>query len=157
MKKLILVLILLASFQLQAQWKYTNSTDEMTGRTEHFAVTNSINKINFQFPYDGGTTFQLLVRNMGYGIGYGNDVLLIASKGQFLYESYVTFKFDYSKPFSRGYGGMTDGSTNVIAVSSSGKIIRKLKDARLLKIEAPFYQDGRKIIIFDVSNFKWNY
>ena len=154
MKKfLILLLFIAATIQSQAQWTYSSRTDPMTGKTYHFATVKSLNKVNLKWPYDGGTTFFLVIS----GKKNPTFVTLIASKGQFLYGGLVSIKFDYSRPFRVAMMFPSNGRTDNVNLYYVWKIVKKLKDARLLTIEAPFYQDGRKIIQFDVTGFKWNY
>ena len=140
----------------KSNWVYEQDTDKMSGTIRYFAFTTSTNKIEFEFPYEGGSTFQLIVRNMGKR----NEVLLSVSKGQFIpsigLSENVRIKFDDEKPFYVGYDSPEDGSTDLIFLNSAQTIINKLKKAKKLMIEAPFFEAGRQIIYFDVDGFKWD-
>jgi len=140
----------------KSNWKYAVDTDKMSGTKRYFASTTSTNEIEFEFPYDGGSTFQLVVRNMGKR----NEVLLSVSKGQFMTSigssEKIRIKFDDEKPFYVGYNSADDGSMDIIFLNSANKIINKLKKAKKVMIEAPFYDAGRQIIYFDVEGLKWD-
>lgn len=136
-------------------WRKTESEDKMEGTKRYFATSTSTNQIEFEFPYNGGSTFSLIVRNMGKG----NEVLMTVSKGQFMTSfsgsETIKMKFDDEKPFNVSYNSADDASMDVIFFNSSNKILTKLKSANKLMIEAPFYDAGRQIIYFDVSGLEW--
>lgn len=138
-------------------WNYSWSVDEMTGKEQHWTTTTSTNTIDFAFPYSGGSTFELTVRNLGKK----NEVTLSVSKGQFLssfgYSKACMVKFDDEAGTRFSYGSASDGSSNIIFFSNASKLISKLKKAKKVKIEAPFFNEGNKIIHFDVAGLKWEH
>lgn len=138
-----------------SNWKYEENEDKMTGKKRFFASTVSTNEIEFEFPYNGGSTFQLIVRNMNKK----NEILLSVSKGQFMTSimesEYLRVKFDEEQPSKYTFNSPSDGSDNLIFVSSPKKFINKLKKAEKLMIEAPFFNAGRQIIYFDVKGLEW--
>lgn len=137
-------------------WNYSESEDKMTGEKRYFAECKSTNQINFEFPYDGGTTFTLTIRNMGKG----NAVILSGDKCQFTssYSGSETcrVKFDDADPVNYSYNMSADGSSDLIFFTYQDNFISKLKGAKKLMIEAPFYDAGKQIIEFDVEGLKWD-
>lgn len=137
-------------------WRYSEGEDEMTGDKRYFAVTTSTNKINFEFPYDGGSTFKLTVRNMDNK----NEVLLSVDKGQFITNvmdnQHLRVKFDDGQPTEYSYNSPADGSSDLIFLSPSKKFIEKVKSSTKLMIEAPFFDQGRQVIYFDVEDLEWD-
>jgi len=137
-------------------WTNEENEDKMSGEKRFYTYTTSTNEIEFDFPYQGGSSFTLLVRNMGKA----NEVALTVSKGQFMpsimNERSVRVKFDDEKPFNYSYAGTSDGSATTIFIVNANQFINKLKKAKKLMIEAPFYDAGMQIIYFDVEGFKWN-
>ncbi|MBS0647374.1 MAG: hypothetical protein JSR97_12415 [Verrucomicrobia bacterium] len=125
----------------------------MDDKLMYFAVSNSTNDLEFDFPYKGGSTLSIIVRNMNKE----NDVMLQISKGQFgsSYSQKVKIKFDDGKIESYSFSDAADGSSNYIFLENSKSLIAKLKAAKHLKIEAPFFQAGRQVAEFDVSGFEW--
>jgi len=139
----------------KSNWNYSESKDEMSGEAQFFNTTTSTNEIEFKFPYSGGSTFDLTVRNMGNG----NEVLLSVSKGQFLTSimgsQACRFKFDDEPPLTIVYNSAQGAKMDVIFFDDAKKIISKLKTAKKLKLEAPFYDAGNQIIEFNVDGFTW--
>jgi len=140
----------------ESPWKYTENVDRMTSEKAYFATCNSLNMISFEFPYNGGSTFTLTVRQMGNG----NELILQVSKGQFMpslnSDEYIRVKFDDEKPLVFYYRSAEDGSNDIIFLNNSSKFLSKLKKATRLIIEAPFFQSGRQQIDFFVSGLQWN-
>ena len=138
-------------------WNVFEESDAMSGRKMYFTTTKSINKVDFEFPYDGGSTMTITIRNMGKR----NEVALSISKGQFMTsigDDYkIRVKFDNGKVVAYPYNSASNGSSKVIFPKWSSNFIKQLKKAKKLMIEAPFYDSGRKIFNFNVSGFKWNH
>ena len=139
----------------KVNWTSEETEDKMSGEKRYFNYTTSTNKIEFDVPYEGGSTFTQLVRNMGKA----NEILLTVSKGQFIpsimNNRTVRVKFDNEKPLNYTYSSANDGSLTTIFLGNAQQFINKLKKAKKLMIEAPFYNAGMQIIYFDVEGFKW--
>ena len=135
-------------------WFYTSDIDKMTSGKKLYAYCDSYTTANFQFPYDGGSTFQLVLRRESKR----NLVTLSVSKGQFVgsYNSTLRVKFDKNKVESFSFSEPNDGTSNVIFIDSESRFINKLKKAKHLMIEAEFYQEGRVVIEFNVQGLKWS-
>ena len=137
-------------------WSYSQSTDEMSGDISFFATNQSKDNIKFSFPYNY-CDFTLTIRNKN-GV---NEILLRGSSCQFmpgiLGNEYLRIKVDDNEPFNISYSDAADGSADVIFFSSVPKVLSSIKKGKELKIEAPFFQDGRKIIKFDIENLEWNH
>lgn len=135
-------------------WSYTSDIDKMTSGKKLYAYCDSYTIANFQFPYDGGSTFQLLLRKESNK----SLVILSVSKGQFLgsYNSTLRVKFDDNKVENFSFSEPNDGTSNVIFINNESRFIKKLKKAKQLKIEAEFYQEGRVVIEFNVQGLKWS-
>lgn len=136
-------------------WVYQEGEDKMEGTKRYFATSTSTNELNFEFPYNGGSTAQFMVRNMGSK----NEILMTISKGQFMGSfsgsETVRMKFDDGEPFNVSFNSADDGSSDVIFFNSTKKIMSKLKTAEKLMVEAPFYDAGRQILYFDVKGLNW--
>lgn len=140
----------------KVNWNYNEDQDKMEGTKQLFASCTSSNSIEFEFPYDGGSTFDILIRNLGKE----NEALITVSKGQFMTsigdsESFKA-KFDDEKPMNFTYASSSDGSSDVIFINNSSKFISKLKKAKKVMLEIVFYDAGKKIIEFDTEGLKWN-
>ncbi len=139
----------------EPNWKYEEHADKMTGDKSYYAICESTNAIEFDFPYNGGSTMGIQVRNMGKG----NDVLITISKGQFMsnYDNseFLRAKFDDEQPMNLSYIETADHSSDVIFIASANKFIAKLKTAKKLMLEAPFYNSGRQIGEFNLEGLEW--
>ena len=140
----------------ESPWSYQTTEDEMTGAKRYFASVYSTNQLQFDFPYSGGSTAQLIVRNMKGK----NNVLLKIDKGQFITslgnDEHVRVKFDEGDVKNYSYSSADDGSSDIIFINYSSQFINQLKQADKLMIEAPFYDAGRQVIKFDVSGLEWH-
>lgn len=134
-------------------WNTSTETDEMRGTTNIWTYIISDNVEYFDFPYNGGSTLRLDVRYMKK---YGTDVMLSISKGQFggnEYNgtNYVTFKFDDGDLKKYYFNTANDGSTDCIFLKKKSELISKLKKAKTIMIEAPFFDSGNKVFKFNVD------
>jgi hypothetical protein len=133
-------------------WKYQTKTDEFSGIAQYFASTLSTNTLEFDFPYNGGSRFTLSVRDMNNG--KGEEVIIITDKGQFMtYEEQIKVRFDDGEPIAYTISGSQDGSANAIFIRNGAGFIANLKGSSEIKVEAPFYQEGRKVIYFTTTGF----
>lgn len=128
----------------------------MTSETNKYATLESMNKLEFEFPYNGGSTGILEIRQKDNNKA---DVVLKISKGQFLSnfknEHTVNLRFDEHEALQVGYTELSDTSTDTIFLNNEEKIITELTKASTLKIEVQFFKEGNRILEFNVKNFKW--
>ncbi|MGQ0739123.1 MAG: hypothetical protein ACT4OJ_08710 [Bacteroidota bacterium] len=139
----------------EINWDYSEEKDEMTEKVRYFASCISTNTAYFDFPYDGGSNLNLLIRKMNGR----NEVILRISKGQFgsSYSSTVKIKFDEEQPKIYGFNEAADGSSDYIFLNGGPSIILKLKNSKKVKIQPPFYQEGQVVFEFNTDGLKWEY
>jgi hypothetical protein len=139
----------------QSPWEFSDSTDKMTSKPIKFARVESLNKLEFDFPYQGGATGTLTIRRKNGK----DDVMLSISKGQFLgnisNRHDVSLRFDEQKPITVSYDNPSDGDSDMIFLGNENRIINELKKASTLKIEVEFFREGNRILEFNVKGFKW--
>jgi hypothetical protein len=134
------------------EWKYETKTDEFSGDTQQFASVLSTNELQFSFPYNGGSSFRLTVRNLNKG--KGEEVTIRTTQGQFqTYDETIKVRFDDGEARTYNIGGAEDGSSDIIFIRNSASFIANLKDSTNIKVEAPFYDEGRQVIYFDTTDF----
>lgn len=134
-------------------WNYSTDTDEMNDSKSRFASLVSDNTVNFDFPYQGGSSLSLIVRYMKK---YGTDVYIKISSGQFICNEYqgtnnVRVRFDDAAPIKFSTNEPSDGSSDMLFLNNAKKFIKLAKQAKTIKIEAPFYQEGNRIFTFTVD------
>lgn len=138
-------------------WKYEIKKDDLHNVDIKYAGTESLNLIDFDFPYDGGSKLMLSVRKNHLG----SDVLIAITKGQFIcdisYGCEVTFKFDDEKIINVTMVKPESYASDILFIKSDAterKIVEKLKTSKKLIIAPVFYKHGQKQFTFDVSNYK---
>lgn len=134
-------------------WDYTTDTDEMNDSKSRFASLTSDNTVDFDFPYQGGSSLTLTIRYMKK---YGTDVYIKISSGQFICNEYegtnnVRVRFDNASPVKFSTNEPSDGSSDMLFLNNAKKFIKLAKQAKTIKIEAPFYQEGNRVFTFTVD------
>jgi hypothetical protein len=128
-------------------WEYRSEADKMGRGSAEFASLESVNTVDFDFPYSGGSKGILTLRNSPK---YGKDAILRISNGQFLCnfeDCYVNARVDDGAPVRVNANEAADGSSNVIFLPYPN-LLRDLQKAKTLRIEAEFYQEGSRVFEF---------
>lgn len=143
-----------AAATLGSKWQYDRQRDQMRNRVTRYATLDSDNRLDFAFPYNGGSTGRLVLRKGPRG----SDVMLQVDKGQFLcsFESCsVRAKFDNGGILTYSASEPSDGTTNVIFINNSSAFVSRLRHARTVMIEAEFYQEGYRQLEFSPGGLSW--
>lgn len=142
---------------VKSNWITNVSKDEMRGTEIVNVATESTNKVNFNFPYNGGSSLLLLVRRNDSG----NDVIIRITKGQFLCSSFdgceVNFKFDQSPIQSITMVGAESHDSDILFVKhnkTTASLINKIKSSKTVIVEPNFYQEGKHQFTFNLEGFK---
>lgn len=137
-----------------ANWTYDSQKDGMRNQAIYFACNTSTNTLQFDFPYNGGSSAQLCFRQSARS---DNDVYLTVSKGQFYCTSYdgctIHAKFDGGSVVALHASGASGGDTTTVFISGYKRFSDRIKKAKHLFIEAEFYQEGRRQMEFDVQGY----
>lgn len=137
-------------------WEYFNKKDDMSGEMGHLAWTSSINMIQLEFPYNGGTAGWFKLQKHPR---LGEQAIFQITKGQLLCNNYdgckVTLKFDDNPPVEYHATAPSDYRSTALLISGYDEILEKLKTSKHLIIEAEFYQAGLQQFKFKTSGLKW--
>jgi hypothetical protein len=137
-----------------SQWNYVREEDPMTGKVERTASVQSINTVEFAFPYNGTQRGSLYIRRHPR---FGNSVIFRIEKGQLLCPSYegctVLVRFDDGEPQSFSAAPPSDHSTETIFIKNYDRFIEKLRTARRVRVSPKVYQEGSVVFSFDVAGF----
>lgn len=136
------------------KWKYETTEDPMTSNKTIIAYVFSPDLLNFEFPYNGGSTMSLTLRKKR-GV---TDILIRVDKGQFNtnYDgTVIKARFDSDPASNYSVSGAADGSSDVVFIDNVSRFIKNLKSSKTLLIEAEFYNEGNHVAKFDVSDLKW--
>jgi hypothetical protein len=144
-----------AATEKKENWEYSESEDKMDGKKFVFASSKSTNKVELKFPYDGGTTMEVNLRNDGKE----NEVILTLDKGSFMASvggsQSVKVKFDDQAATEFSYGSSADGDTKMAFLNNSQSFIKKIKASKKVMIEVTFFQQGSQIFEFNTEGLKW--
>lgn len=137
-----------------SKWSYDNSEDAMDGKY-YTASIDADDLLNFDFPYNGGSTATLTIRKKRGG----TDMYLRVSKGQFnsTYDGgRVRVKFDAKPAQTYSFLGASDGSSDIIFFEGVKGLITRMKNSERMIVEAEFYNNGRQKMTFQTEGLKWN-
>ena len=139
----------------KSKWSYNTEKDEMRGGESRFASLDAENTINLDFPY-GEQRGQILIRDSAK---FGFDILVGVPSGQVLCNSfqntYLSVKFDNGGIERFGCTDASDGTNNMVFLSSEKRFLEKLKKSKKLIVEAEFFQNGVQQMTFDTANLDW--
>jgi len=135
-------------------WSYNTDTDQLRGKTVFFASADSENSVDFDFPYNGGSTLSMTVRRHPK---YGDDVYFRISKGQFTCgidacEGTINYG---DGPQAISLTEPADNSSDTLFASNGSSVIAHLKKAKRIIIELPFYQEGNRQFTFETKGLNW--
>ncbi len=141
-------------------WTYDEKKDEMRGKTRYLASLTSTNEIQLDFPYNGGSSMQLVLRD---DPEYGKDVMLMISKGQLPCYTYdgcsFKVKFDDGPVRDISAAGAESGSSEVLFVQGAGgrkRLMEGLRSAKRMIVEVTVYDAGRQQFVFEPAGLNWN-
>jgi hypothetical protein len=113
----------------------------------------SSNTLNSAFPYQGEQHGVLAVRRRSGAL----NVILSIKQGQFVCgfnNCDINVRFD-SGPVKRfSASEPSDHSTTALFISGESAFVAALRKAKVVRIEALFYQEGLKVLEFNVEGFK---
>jgi hypothetical protein len=140
-----------------SSWDYSQFEDEMGRGKVYTATIESKNTINLDFPYNGAQHGLLTLREH---TKHGKDVILKIERGQLLDSEYndpVVVRFDSEKPLTFSSVGASDHSTETLFLRGNAfsAFTTRLKTAKTVRIQAPLYQGGNQVFIFEVDGFNW--
>lgn len=145
----------IANERIGNQWRYFSNEEGMSGKPTRFASVESTNTVNFGFPYSGEQRATLLLRRHPR---WGNDVIFQIEKGQILCRTYgdctVGIRFDDGQIIRLNGNPPADNSSESFFIPAFGTFIKKLPEAKIVRIEVRIYQNGAPVFEFDVSGFK---
>ncbi len=151
-----LILVSAAAVVQAGEWQYDRSQDKM-GRAEiKTARLASANVIEFRPPYAGHQRAWLHIRQHPR---FGRDVILSLDRAQFVCGVVdgctVLVRFDDSAAQRFSASEPEDHSSNLLFIEGYARFVTAMAKAKRVRIAATFYQEGSRIIEFDVAGFDW--
>lgn len=140
---------------IATKWAYEKKVDK-AGNTVYKAAINSPTVLNFEFPYEGGSTATLTLRHKN-DLAY---VYLEVSKGQFnrsFQSGTASIRFDGRPAVRYSLSAAENGRANIVFVDSPQKLINQIKGARKMVVDIEFYGQGTRHIEFTTGGLSWNH
>lgn len=137
-------------------WQYAEESDPMGRGTIKYAHVESVNTVNFSFPYQGDQRATLTIRKHPK---HGKDVILAIEKGQFnvgIDDCTVNVRFDDGKPRAFSAVGPADHSSTSLFLRNYPTFVASAKKAKKIFVEAPFWQEGMQVFEFDTTGLIWD-
>jgi hypothetical protein len=132
----------------QSRWRYDRSVDDMRGTATLTACITASSRLTFQFPYQGGSSAELCLRQTGRTF----DAFISVSRGQFIChvsDCPIALKVDEGAVIEVG-GNPPDSAAHDIVFLRRGSTVRQsLVRARRFIVEATFYREGARQIVFE--------
>jgi hypothetical protein len=132
-------------------WDSSIGFDRVRDAPIYRAAIESQNAVHFDFPYNGGSVLTMTARRHP---AYGDDVIFEISKGQF-----VCPVDDCNGTINFGSGAEslllsepTDNSSDTLFATNGEYIIERLKKAKTVTVELPFYQEGNRQFVFQMKS-----
>jgi hypothetical protein len=136
-------------------WEYSQSVDELSGKSAYNAQVRSSNFQSFGFPYNGETHGTLSLRKHPR---YGKDLIFQVDQGQILCRSYsgcpISIRFDEGAVITVEGNPPEDNSSDTVFLPYS-RFIKKIQKSKKIVIGMPVYQEGEPAFIFDTQYLKW--
>lgn len=136
----------------KSKWVYDEFKDPMTSGTTKTARITSENKIELDFPYQGGTYAEIMLRK---DPREGTDMMLSISKGQIVCHSFmgckIAVRFDEKKAIKFRVNEPADQSNDMIFLVPGKKFVAAARGAKRVVIEVPIYDAGSPVFEFEIE------
>jgi hypothetical protein len=143
----------LLAMPASAQWRYETEKNPMTDQVDRWANLASTNRQNLSFPYHGGTRARIILRMRKGQLA----VMLDIDRGQLLCHDTceVMVRFDDKPAVEFEASPPADYSNDTLFLRMNSTFIKQLREAKRVRIELPFFQEGTRLFEFKPQGLKW--
>ena len=139
----------------RAEWTTSEFVNSLTNEKVAVTCQKSSNKLEFDFPYNGGSVGEICIRK---GRTRGFEAYITITKGQILCSSFsycsLQARFD-GKPLTNFSGiSPNDGATDTMFLLPAARVANELGRSKVFKIGVKFYQSGTQVLEFDTATYK---
>ena len=136
------------------KWRIVRQADHVRGGVNVALVIESENRVEFAFPYQGGSSLRLWLARNAKG---GEGVMVELTRGQLLCLRPVLcaalIRID-DRPTERfALGRMEDMSPARLRVVDGDRLMRAMMGARRMAVEVTVYREGAPQFLFDITGF----
>jgi hypothetical protein len=132
--------------QPKGNWNYGKNTDKLTGRVTESACLASSNELQFKPPYEGGSTGEICFHK-----GQTQDAYFHISRGQISCHTdgcQLHLKAGQDETVVLDAAGPRDYDPTRVILGSDVRILAAARRAEQFRLEVPFFQEGRQVLIF---------
>lgn len=154
-KVMITIVIFIFSSATAYGWEYATHLDKMRGTKDKLAYVNSINKVSFDFPYNGGSKLRMIIN--------GPVVNFVISKGQFDCPEKCNLNIKIDDKKIEQFQAVEVSRDQIMfamfpipELMHSRDFVLNLKSAKKLIVEVDFYEEGYKQFTFNVGGLDYN-
>ena len=136
-------------------WSYSEVEDKMTGAKMKFAELKSNNNLQFDMPYQGGSTSYLTIRKKRGQL----DIYISVKPSQMTFNSNnenVKIRFDNNTLNIYSTARPGDGSSDIFFILNEKSILKKIKNSKKMLVEVVFYDHGTEILEFSTENLTFD-
>lgn len=156
MKRILILIFFVAfTFPAWAAWEYEEQADAMGRGGVKTALVTSTNTFNLNFPYKGEQHAIVMIRKHPK---HGKNIVFAIEHGQLICDyddCAITVRFDNNKPMRFSANKPADHSTTAFFLEGFDRFISSAKKSKRLQIEVVFFQQGGRILEFDITGLKW--
>jgi hypothetical protein len=137
------------------EWTYSTTSDKFKG-TIHKAAIQSPTRLKFAYPYAGGSTATLTVREKDNT----THVYIEVSKGQFnrsFQGGNARIAFDNEPARNYPLLAAANGRANIIFLDADKQFIGKMKRTTRMLVTVEFQGQGKHQLTFNTAGLKWNH
>ncbi|MDC8757067.1 hypothetical protein [Janthinobacterium fluminis] len=137
-------------------WQYSARTDEASRIESTFAQLLSTNQLDFLPPYDGGSRGDIVLRQRP---GEELAVIFSISNGQIvcLPSCTIQVRFDDAAPVAFNGSVPSNRSITTLFLWPADTFLAKLRTARRMRVEIPYFRHGLQVSEFDVDGLAWEH
>lgn len=136
-------------------WTYEKTVDK-TGIAVYNASVTSSNLLRFAYPYTGGSTATLVIREKD---GSAQAYIEVAN-GQFnrsFQNGNARIRFDGKAPFTYPLMAAANGRANIVFFDSERRLINQIKGAKNMTVQVMFDGQPTRQIEFRTADLRWNH
>jgi hypothetical protein len=136
-------------------WTYEKTVDK-TGVTVYNASVTSSNLLQFAYPYTGGSTATLVIREKD---GSAQAYIEVAN-GQFnrsFQNGSARIRFDGKAPVTYSLVAAANGRANIVFFDSERRLINQIKGAKNMAVQVVFDGQPTRQIEFRTADLRWNH
>lgn len=138
-----------------AVWRYEKTVDG-SGSPVYKASLTATNRLQFAYPYMGGSTATLTIRTGNAG----TNAYVEASNGQFnrsFQGGTARVRFDGKPPVTYSLSAAANGRANIVFFDAADAFIQRIRTARTVSMQVEFPGQRVQKIEFSTAGLRWNH